>query len=602
MGQATMRRDMPAVEGPPTAFTRLRRVFPLLVIAGAFVWSAVTIVRTRVQESPPGTITLHISHWQLETGVKDALEQAAQRYQKLHPQVRVVQNIIPESSYGTWLTTNLLGGTAPDMVEIPDSSKLPQDIMISYYGRYFLSLTPYVNRINPYNKGTALENVPLRRTYKEGMRRSYVQEYQDYLNIPLSLWGVRVFYNKDLYRTLTGRSDPPRDFRDFQAVCETIRTQKDARGRNYLPICAAADSMWAWEYQMFDPLTYAVVRRVDYSRDGLVTNDELYAGFKSGMIDFQFPPIKARYKLLQETTRYFPLGHTGLARDDSVFQFAQQRGVFLSTGTWDARSLMKQAEGKFEVGVMDFPRPRRDDPEYGPFIEGPQYEGSPEGGFPVGITRASKHPDVVLDFLFFLVSQKENEELNRVMGWIPIVNGTKMEPFFDAFDPHLEGVYGALSINLGGDTRSRYQQLYALYQSNQLSYADFVAQFEPFYKTRGLEDFRELQRNWRRALLRTEQLLASLRAEALAAEPVPPPLAGGGRGRGDPRSANDEAESKWVRYRAMTASRQVLAEVEHYRRVATVERGPDSAATGPYEYSPELLQKVRARLAAEAGK
>jgi hypothetical protein len=52
----------------------------------------------------------------------------------------------------------------------------------------------------------------------------------------------------------------------------------------------------------------------------------------------------------------------------------------------------------------------------------------------------------------------------------------------------------------------------------------------------------------------------------------------------------------------MTASRQVLAEVEHYRRVATVERGPDSAATGPYEYSPELLQKVRARLAAEAGK
>jgi len=520
---------------------------------------------------------LHIAHWQLETGVKEALELMARRYQAIHPHVRIVQNIIPDSAYGTWLTTNLLGGTAPDMVEIPDSSKLPPDIMLAYHSRYFVPLTPYVSRLNPYNQGTALERVPLRQTYKDGMRESYVQELQDYMDIPLSLFGVRVFYNQDLYRRLTGETAPPRDYRAFLAVCEKIKNQKDARGQNYIPICGEHESMWAWESQMFDMLTYPAVRRVDFDRDGLVSTEELYAGFKVGLIDFQFPAFRARYKMVQEVTQYFPLGFTGLNHDDSVFQFAQQRGVFLSTGTWDARSLLAQADGKFDVGIMDFPLPARDDPEYGAFIEGPRYEGDPSGGFPVGITRASAHFEQTLDFLFFMVSQKQNEDLNQVMGWIPIISGAKMEPFYDAFAPHLEGVYGALSLNLGGETRSKYQQLYTLYQSGQISYAYLVAQFEDFYKTRGLEDFRERERDWRRALHRNEQLLASMRAEALF-------------------SSGPQAASHWAKYRAMSASRQVLAEVEHSRKVRLVEQGPALKAAAPYEYSPEVLGRIRQRL------
>ncbi|MCY3022594.1 MAG: ABC transporter substrate-binding protein [Planctomycetota bacterium] len=479
------------------------RYFPFFVLAGAFVWSAVTIVTARRQESPPGTITLHISHWQLETGVKDALDLMARRYQELHPDVRVVQNIIPESAYGTWLTTNLLGGTAPDMVEIPDSSKLPHDVMISYYSRYFVPMTPCVSRLNPYNKGTDLENVPLRRTYKDGMRGSYIQELQDYMHIPLSLFGVRIFYNKDLYRRLTGKTEPPQDYREFLAVCEKIKSQQDAQGRNYIPICAANDSMWAWESQMFDPLSYTALRKVDFDRDGFASAEEVYAAFKTGLIDFQHPAYKARYQITWEVTAYFPLGFTGLARDDSVFQFAQQRGVFLSTGTWDARSLIAQADGTFEIGVMDFPMPRSDDPAYGAVVAGPCYEGMPEGGFPVGITRTSPHQDVALDFLFFMAGRKQNEELNRVMGWIPITVGASMEPFYDAFAPRLEGVYSALSVlGLGGETRSRYQQLYTLYQSHQISYEDFVAQFAPFYKQRGQVDFEERERDWRRDLQR----------------------------------------------------------------------------------------------------
>jgi hypothetical protein len=53
-----------------------------------------------------------------------------------------------------------------------------------------------------------------------------------------------------------------------------------------------------------------------------------------------------------------------------------------------------------------------------------------------------------------MAARKQNEELNSIMGWIPITVGAKMDIFYEAFAPRLEGVYGALSVlGLGGETR-----------------------------------------------------------------------------------------------------------------------------------------------------
>src|SRR5947209_5825580 len=92
----------------------LRLYFAIIMIASAFVWSVYRIVTTRVKESPPGTITIRMVHWQLEAGVREAIAKMGEEYQKLHPNIRIVQEAVPEPVYATWLTTNLLGGTAPD--------------------------------------------------------------------------------------------------------------------------------------------------------------------------------------------------------------------------------------------------------------------------------------------------------------------------------------------------------------------------------------------------------------------------------------------------------------------------------------------------------
>jgi len=536
------------------------------------------IAMRRSEETEPGVITLRFGHWQLEASVREAIDEMAADYRKIHPNVRIIQDAIPEMTYGQWLTTQLMGGTAPDMIEV---GMVQYHLLVQYLNRYFLPLSRYVGAPNPYNEGTPLEGVPLRNTFKDGMRSSYYEEVQAYMIIPLSQFGIRIFYNKDLLKRLTGREDPPTEYRDFLAVCEEIKRHKDPTGQPYTPIASSKYHLPMWEYPLLDPLTYPLLREADFNRDGFVGNDELFVAIKTGRIHFRHPAIEARFRMLDELSDHFQPGYTGLGRDEAVFLFAQQKAVFMTTGTWDAWSLQEQAQGSFSVGVMDYPRPVPEDPVYGDLVEGPNYERM-YGGFPIGITRTCKHPDVALDFLLFLAGKEQNEKLNGIIGWIPSVKHTELDEFLKAFQPHLQGVYGCFNPNLGGETWIRWLQLYSLYQVKKISFDELVARFEPFYIERGMTDFLEQQKDWRRGMHNNEQVLAGLRASAL-------------------HSDGDEAQSYWVRYKTLLGSRQLWAEIGHARQMKMVMGELELPERGPYEYKEATLQRIRKHILGEAG-
>ncbi len=575
-------------------FAFVRTSFALLVVAAVFVWSAFVIATYRAQQTPPGAIVIRLGHWQLEASVREGLDEMAREYQKTHPNVIIVQDAIPEGTYGQWVSTQLMGGTAPDIMQV--GAILPDNIWLSYYNRYFHPLSRYVNTPNPHNAGTDIADLPLRRTFKDGMKTAYVTEMQEYMSIPLSQFGVRIFYNKDLLKKITGLDTAPLDYREFLAVCEKIRrTTNPASGQPYIPIAGSKYHFAHWDSMMFSPVTYGAFRRADFNRDGFVGNDETFVAFKTGLLDFTYPSYACWLKMLREVTDYFQTGYTGLGRDEAVFLFAQQRAVFMTTGTWDARSLQEQAKGQFEVGIMDFPIPSRDDPVYGSVVEGRIYE-SPGAGFRFGISRDSKHLDVALDFLLFLASQKGNDRLNAIIGWIPAIVGTQIDPLLAAFEPHLEGIYGNVNFNLGGNTAVTWGQIYSLYQVNQISLDDFAQQFTQYYLENGLKDFLEQQRDWRRGMQRNEQYLAGIRGRAILADQT----AAAAQTPEEKAAAALDAASAWVRYRAITSSRQIWGELNHARQLDLVHRDklPDGFV-GPYEYSPAVLDKIRARLRAE---
>ncbi len=556
----------------------IKKYSALIVIAGVYLWSVVAIAVYRGAETEPGAITLRIGHWQLEASVRDALNRMAADYSELRrarglQPVRIVQDAIPEMIYAQWTTTQLMGGTAPDIIEV-GLNTLPDHLWLQYYTRYMIPLTEHVNRPNPYNDGTDLEGVPLRDTFKDGMRNAYIEEMQEFVNVPLSQFGVRIFYNRDLLNTLTGLDTPPGEYRAFLEVCETIGQQMHEDGKPYTAIAGSLYHVPWWEGPMLDPVTYTVKDVADFNRDGFVDSGEQFAAFKTGRLSFQHPAIHARYRMFRELTDHFQVGYTGLGRDEAVFLFAQQRAVFITSGTWDARSLIEQAEGEFEIGVMNYPLPGRDDPVYGEVIKGPNYERI-GGGFPFAITRTSKHPELALDFLLYMASQERNEALNEIIGWIPSVLGAGIPSFLEGFDPNLYGVYGCFNpANLGGESWLKWTQLYTSFQVNETSYEEMAEAYEPFYKERGLRDFMEQQKVWRRAMHTHEQFLAGIRSRALAGD-------------------NSEA---WVKYRLLTTERQVWPEIHHKRQLKLVTGELELPEAGPYGYSESVREKVRARL------
>jgi ABC-type glycerol-3-phosphate transport system substrate-binding protein len=557
------------------AWAFLRAAFPLLVVLAAFVGSATAIALRRHHRAPPPQgIVLRIAHWQLELGVRDGLAALAAAYERLHPNVKVEQLAIPEGTYGQFITTQLMGGTAPDMLQM--GQFVPYNVMLGYYARYLVPLTAAAKQPNPYNAGTELADTPWLQTYKDGMRNSYVTELQEYMSVPLSQFGIRIFYNRDLLKRLTGTDEAPRNFRDFLAVCERIRGQTDPQGRPYVPIAGSGYHVNMWETFMCEPFTFGALRRLDFNRDGAAGSDEFFAAVMTGRIDFDYPGYAARFRMLRHLTEYFQTGFTGLGRDEAVFLFAQQRAVFMTTGTWDAGSLREQARDVFEIGIMDFPHPGKDDPEFGAVVEGPPYE-LPSAGFQFCIARTCKHPDVALDFLQFISSQRGNEELNRIIGWIPAIEDTQMAPLLEAFKPHLEGVFGAMPIVLGGETIIRWSQLASLFQVNQISFEDLMSEFRPFYLKHSPKEYLEMRRNSRRAIVGDEQVIAGARAAARAA-------------------TGAEAATRWQTYRSLVAGRLVTRDLGAANIDRMLKAGPAPNSPAPYDFSPAVINRVRARL------
>ena len=568
--------------------------FAPVVLLLVFSWSAYEVSRKHVSNvgtlpagatpgsaaepstsKPPGEqITIRIGHWQLEPGVRDGFQQLAEDYRRdVNPNVRIVQDAVPEGTYGQWVTSQLLGGTPPDLIEL--GLGLPGPIWLSFKNRYFLPITRMAKAPNPYNKGTDLENIPLAQTYIDGMKSAYVEELQEYVGMPLSEFAMRLTYNKTLFKKLTGLDRPPNDYRQFLAACDKIASQKDPRGSNYVAIAGSAYHVGMWESRMFGPLSYGLIWKSDFNRDGYAGSDETFAAFRSGLISFQSPELKAQYQVVRDIISRFQTGYSGLTRDEGVFLFAQERAVFIPCGTWDALSFQAQAAGKFETGMMDFPQVSKDDPELGSAVHGPVLDQC-FIGFNFGVTRGSKHPEVAQDFLLYVASRKNNEKLNQIIGWIPAIKGAKMPPALSGFDIQPEGVYGAFNANLGGETNIKWTQEYSLYQIGQIDYATFSKEYGEFYKTKGMDDLAEVLRDRQRAIVVQERVLTGLRSDAIHA------------------SAAD-SDRLWNRYRELTAGRLVFPQIEQGRLLRLINSPPEHPI-GPYEYSPQVIEAVKKRL------
>ena len=406
--------------------------------------------REKSEASDGGRVIIRFAHWQLEGGVRDAFDRLAREYEALHPGVKVEQMAIPERIARNWARTQFVGGTAPDLVQLGMTMGTTEEVL----SRYFEPLTSAANEPNPYNAGTELAAMPWRETILDGMagRTTFPAGLLDYYGVPSSMFSVRMYYNTELWRVVTGGDAVPQTFEEFIAVCRKAQGFEPPGGA---PIIAIAGSKFNAPMVMRDlfksqtqKLRLSLTAMPDLNTFGW----EVGLAYVQGRWSWQTPAVRSGLELVRQAGKFMQPGFLSLGRDDALFYFAQQRALMVSSGSYDATSLRVQVP--FEIGVFRVPAPTPDDPKFGEFTFGNSSEAGTETGLAFGITKGSRHPEVALDFLQFLTSKSSNATFSEASGWLPAVVGVdvpeKIKPFELVTDGTVQGF--SYTADQGADT------------------------------------------------------------------------------------------------------------------------------------------------------
>jgi len=431
--------------------SRIWNLIGLTLVVVFFLAAAIPMVWKKFTQSiqaDPNEITIRFAHWQLEGGVRRAFNLAAAEYTKLHPHIRIEQLAIPDRIYVNWLITQLIGGTAPDIVQM---GKGMSDERTT---RYFLPTSALAPNPNPYNKGTILENTPLRETFIDNMESVFSTTLLDHYGVPLSAFTLRMYYNLDLLEKITGNKNLPVTYGQFAEILKQTTDYSKKTGKRLYHIAASGDNAPSLIDKVFRSQTGKLGDRMafDFLPSTRPPAAHLAIGFANGEWDFNEPSMRAAVTLLRDLGSHLQPGFMQVSRDDAMFNFLQGNALMMPGGSWDYSSICAQADFPVGVGMIPTPLPN-EDPRW-PFSDGIISDESTNASVVMAVTKESRHPEIAQDFLLFLCSLKTNEMWAQESGWLPAVKGAKIGETSQSFTPNLKGFTGGFTPGFSGaDTK-----------------------------------------------------------------------------------------------------------------------------------------------------
>lgn len=501
---------------------RILNTIGFSLLALCFVASIGRIALRKAKDADPDLVTIRFSHWQLESGLRDALDALSREYEaecaKKGFKVRVEQLPIPERVYPNWSITQLVGGTAPDLVEMGGGPEVDERV-----ARYFEPLTKYVGEPNPYNAGTDLEGVPWRETFIDGLvgRPGYNENLFDYYGIPMSMFTVRVFYNKVLYREICGDAPLPTTYEEFIHLCE--RVEAYAKEKNRILI-AVAGSKYNGPFVMdglFMSQTQKSSLEMDKARVLRYGGEERNFGYMMGDWNLKAPDIRAGVELMQTVASHMQPGFPTLMREDATLYFVQRRALMIGSGSWDAPSLQEQAP--FEVGVFRLPQPSRSNLMYGPNVIGPVSEAGTGTGGAFHLTRSSKNPEVAIDFMRFITSKRGAAIFTDISHWLPAVVGVPPHPSIAGFMPETKGYPPGYVLHWGSECKRVYDSVFYKLTETPDDPGPFLEELAKGYDKAVTEDMWLADKGRLKGIQRNDSTFAAL-SELLMNSPDDPEL------------------------------------------------------------------------------
>ena len=418
----------------------------LLLLGAAYAVSLGLMLRRTVEDQRTDRVTIRVAQWQLEGGLRQAFAAMIRRYEELNPHVHVIPISVPDTIYRQWARTQLVGGTAPDLIEYNKD----------FYGveRFFSPISDEVMQPNPYNRGTPLEGVPWRDTFLDAMANpdGFNEQLNQYYAVTLTQVSMRLMYNRAMLRTITGSEETPRNYREFLALCARVRAYAGEKHLSLVPLANSGETVIGLTGFICESAASALSARLDFRHTFGFSSKELGLAYLRGDWNYRAPELRVGLEVLQDLGANSVPGFLQLTREAPLIDFVRGRALMVVAPSWEASSLKELCP--FELGAFRFPVPLQDDPVYGPLMLGPYSDGRLTTQLALYVNRSTRHRREALDFLHFVTSMEGNQIFTDVSTWLPSIAGVKASAYARQFLPYYDGFIWSLDggfCNLTGN-------------------------------------------------------------------------------------------------------------------------------------------------------
>lgn len=409
-----------------------------LLLAGIFYLVSIIAVYLNVcgrELLDTSVKTMTFAHWQLEDGFREGYNEAIRQFTeykaKQGQKVRIIQTTVPWRGYQQWFLTQLIGGTPADMVELNCTSEQKN--------QYFIPLSPYIGKPNPFNKGTPFESVPWKDTFLDNMNAALDINYGEYYGIGMSSSVYRVYVNMDILEKATGSRKLPETLSEWLDDCEKLKEYGKKIGKPIIPIgvrgCDKGTLNYLFEcyFTQMNSNFHDDISAACYPLIWAVQGGEILDAVASKKVPMD--KLLAAVDITKEIGKYFCEGFMSTDLEQTKFLFFAGKVGFFPEGSWNAYSIVKNTP--FEVAIMEIPVIGKDSKYSKYFIGRPTEQGLNVGG-QFGIPKTSKNFDLAMEFLQFTTSWKINQMINvDYCKWLPAVKKAEYKGILKYCEPQI---------------------------------------------------------------------------------------------------------------------------------------------------------------------
>lgn len=335
-----------------------------------------------------------VTESQGDTVEQQSWEELAKAYMAKRSDVKInmtVQNMGGVEQHRTWVTTQLIGSTAPDVFttrRIWDQEDLKKGLL--------LDLTPYFQEASSYAGGKSLE-----KTLSPAVLAQLIGEDKKYASVPTFVDVVRVMYNKSLFEK-AGITQVPKTWNEFLSAQAKLK-QANVTPFSF-PNSKPGDYNYSWSTRILtEELIASSYDQLDVNKNGFIEVNEYVRGVDQGIIDIEKAPYKDVFPLLKDWSQYWAKGYNGLDFDTSTDQFVRGDAAMIMRTSAQSKVLFESQARKFEMGMFPLPYLTK---ENNPAAIGKLMEigGVPAGNLAIPKSIAADKQAAAVDFLKFVVS------------------------------------------------------------------------------------------------------------------------------------------------------------------------------------------------------